>query len=197
MPGQEVVVLGHSQGGLISHIALSNIEQSGRAPEARYRLVTVSSPFSGIEAASHCGLTWLHILSLGITTGICQAIAGSKWTEIHPRSDLWTDPNPLHDSVEEHLAIVTDEENTCRRRDEDGDCEEDDFVFSTDEQVNERLLRGARVSQRTIAAGHVEIVGENGVRPEKLIRVLQEADVLNETSPEQEQALARLLAGLF
>ena len=47
-----------------------------------YRLVTVSSPFSGIDAASHFVMTWLHIVTLGITAGVCQAITGSKWTRL-------------------------------------------------------------------------------------------------------------------
>jgi hypothetical protein len=197
MVGQEIVVLGHSQGGLISRIALSNIEPEAPDPGTQHRLVTVSSPFSGIDAAEHCGWTWLHIVSLGITTGICQAIAGAKWTEIHPGDSLWDEPDPLQASVADHLQIVTDEEGTCRERDEDGECDEDDFVFSLSEQTNPLLLEDDRVSSTTVGAGHVEIVGENGIQPRKLIEILQQRQILNPTPPEMTEALQALLQRIF
>ncbi len=197
MPDQEIIVLGHSQGGLISRIALSNIARDEPPANARHRLVTVSSPFSGIEAAEHCGWTWLHIVSLGITTGICMAIAGPKWTEIHPGDDLWEEPDPLQATVREHLKIVTDEVGTCRRMGDDGECEEDDYVFSVAEQTNPLMLEDERVTTRTVAAGHVEIVGENGIRPRKLIEVLQARGILAETPPEDRAHLDALLRRLF
>lgn len=192
----EIVVLGHSQGGLIARLALSDRELPSPDPRARFRLVTVSSPFSGIRAARHCGLTWLHIVSLGITTGICQAITGSNWMEIPPSSVLWTKPRPLERTVHQHIKIVTDEKGTCRRQ-RNMTCEEDDFVFSLREQSNRRLLVDSRVQELRVKAGHVEIVGERGVQPRKLIRILQSEQVLRETPRARRGAFEEVMARVF
>ena len=69
----------------------------------RYQLVTVSSPFNGIEASSDCGSLLLHIVTLGISVGICQIIAGTMWTEIYPRSAFMRSPGTLVSGVERHI----------------------------------------------------------------------------------------------
>lgn len=196
VPEREITLLGHSQGGLVSRIALAELEDEVMSAQHDLRLVTVSSPFSGIHAARHCGWPWLHVLSLGITVAVCQGIAGANWIEIHPGSRYWTEPRSLDRGVREHLQIVTDEEGTCRRRDEEGECEEDDLVFTLEEQENPHL-DDARVHTQRIRAGHAAVVGSGGVEPRALIRVLQENEVLAPTPHEREAELAELVDELF
>ena len=198
MRNEDVTLVGHSQGGLIARVALSGptpLEQGDSS--ARYRLVTVSSPFAGIRAASDCGSLAMHILTLGISVGACQIVTGSDWNEIHPRADLVRDPAPLWPAVESHLAVVTDERSACRRYAPAGECEKSDFVFDIEEQSNPRLLEDPRVKTIQIEAGHVEIVGESGIRPGKLVEALQHHEILAPTPPERRQALLQLLRTLF
>ncbi|HJL19067.1 MAG TPA: alpha/beta fold hydrolase [Sandaracinaceae bacterium LLY-WYZ-13_1] len=195
-PDREITVLGHSQGGLISRIALSEVE--GASVEGGdVHLVTVSSPFAGIAASEHCGFVWLHILSFGITPGICQAITGHKWTEIPPSARLWQAPRPLHPIVVRHVQILTDEEETCRRFDDAGECAEDDFVFSLREQRNEQLAADDRFRSRTLDAGHAEVTGSDGSVPRALIEALHEEGVLERPAPGRELAFERLMQRIF
>lgn len=173
---QPITVLGHSQGGLVSRIALSELDDDEHDGDVHdTRLVTVSSPFAGIQSARHCGLPWLHVLSLGITVAVCQGIAGSNWVEIHPRSRYWTEPRPLEAGVADHLQIVTDEEGTCRVEAEDGSCEADDLVFTTAEQLNPALETDERVRLEHLAVGHSAVVGADA-RP--LIQMLERHGVI-------------------
>lgn len=192
-----LTVLGHSQGGLVARTALSASEQDGDPPALRFDLVTVSSPFAGIRAAADCGSLGLHLLSLGVTVGICQIATGSKWNEIHPRAARVRSPAPLRSSVTRHLAILTDERETCRRRDTAGGCVESDFVFALAEQDNARVVGVPRAVRAEVAAGHVEIVGESGQRPVKLLAVLREHGVLRPLPAASEDTLAALLARLY
>lgn len=195
-PGREITVLGHSQGGLVSRIALSEV--GGENDEGGdIHLVTVSSPFSGIAAAEHCGFVWLHILSFGITPGICQAITGHKWTEIHPSARLWREPRPLDPIVLSHLQILTDEHGTCRRLNHAGECEEDDYVFSLHEQRNEELEADDRFRSRTLEAGHAEVTGSDGSVPRALIEALHGEGVLERPTPERALAFEHLLQRIF
>jgi pimeloyl-ACP methyl ester carboxylesterase len=196
VPNREITLLGHSQGGLVARIALAELDEVDTR-QRDLRLVTVSSPFSGIHSARHCGLPWLHVLSIGITVAVCQGIAGANWVEIHPRSRYWTDPHPLDPGVHEHLQIVTEEEGVCRRYDDDGTCEEDDLVFSVDEQENAALGEDERVHTTRIRAGHAQVVGSGGVEPQALIEVLQAHEVIAATPPEREAELAALVRQLF
>lgn len=82
-------------------------------------------------------------------------------------------------------------------RDEDGACDEDDYVFSLSEQENRRLLKDPRTKALRVSAGHVEIVGEQEVDPRKLIDVLQREQILEVTPPSRRAALSRLIAQLF
>ena len=196
VPEHEITLLGHSQGGLVARIALAELDEVDTQPRD-LRLVTVSSPFSGIRSARHCGLPWLHVLSIGITVAVCQGIAGANWVEIHPRSRYWTEPHDLDPGVPEHLQIVTDEEGTCRRLEDDGTCAEDDLVFSVREQENPAIEADPRVQTTRIEAGHAQVVGAGGVEPEALIEVLQSHEVLAPTPPERQAELARLMRALF
>jgi hypothetical protein len=71
------------------------------------------------------------------------------------------------------LKIVTDERGTCRRRAPSGRCVESDFVFSRAEQYHPRVDGHPGLHNVEVKAGHVEIVGEAGVVPEKLLHILQ------------------------
>ncbi len=207
MHDDRVTVIGHSQGGLVARAALSGQAASGQTagvdavgggdPERGYRLVTVSSPFAGIRMASDCGSLAMHVATLGITAAICQIVTGSNWNEIHSGSDMVRHPAPLWPAVSDHLVVMTDERGTCRRYGPDGECDESDFVFTLEEQENPRVLDDRRVESEQIEAGHVEIVGEAGSQPQKLIGALQQHGILARTPPEKRQELAQLLRRLF
>ena len=117
---REITVLGHSQGGLVVRRAFIAEREDGVPPdeEKNYRLVTVSSPFNGIAASAHCGMIPLHVVTFGVTAGICAAIAGHKWNEIHERAEFMREPGTLIEPVDEYVKIVTDERETCRRYDD-------------------------------------------------------------------------------
>jgi pimeloyl-ACP methyl ester carboxylesterase len=193
----EITVLGHSQGGLISRRALQADLRKGLVTREgfTYRLVTVSSPFSGINASKDCGKTWLHVLSLSITVGVCLAVTGNKWTEIFPGSKFLNNPAPLVGTS--HLQILTDERETCRTRRPDGRCAIDDFVFGLEEQDSAVVNASANVTSVTVRAGHAEVVGEDGAPPLRLIEVLQRQGVLAETPAEGQPALSDLLGSLY
>ena len=195
-PG-ELTVLGHSQGGLIARRALQAdlprplITQEGFS----YRLVTISSPFSGIASSADCGRTWLHVLSFSATVVVCLAVTGNKWTEIPPGSGFMTNRTPFVGT--QHLQIVTDERATCRKRREDGTCQVDDFVFGLDEQYSPIVTRDPRVTTVELREGHAAVVGENGVAPRLLIETLQKQHVLAATPPERQASFSGLLARLY
>jgi pimeloyl-ACP methyl ester carboxylesterase len=175
---QEITLLGHSQGGLIARRAL---QADLRRPLVTrdgftYRLVTVSAPFAGINASVYCGMTWLHVVSLSVSVGVCLAITGNKWNEIVPGSKFLNNPAPLVRTS--HLQIVTDERESCRTRTEDGRCAVDDYVFGLAEQDNTVVKASAKVTSVTVRAGHAEVVGEGGAAPLKLIEVLEQQGVL-------------------
>jgi pimeloyl-ACP methyl ester carboxylesterase len=195
----EITIFGHSQGGLIARAALSAPElttatgpdlASRPLPLGSYRLVTVSSPFGGIRAARQCGSIPYHIASLGVSLVVCRAISGPKWNEIHPRSQMVKNPNTLDPMVREHLTIVTDERDTCRRYSLDGSrCLQDDYVFSLAEQRNQRIELDDRVIQSAIAAGHIEVLGVHS-EPKKLLQVLQQNGLLRTTRLDKDQPAA-------
>ncbi len=193
-----LTVLGHSQGGLVARAALAgDMTTAGTPSDHRVRLVTVSSPFAGIRAASHCGLTAMRFLSLGTSLAVCRTIAGAKWRDIHFNAALVQRPATLAAFVEQHVQVITDEANTCRQRRTDGTCLRDDFVFGIDEQQNPRVEADRRVASEVIAAGHAEIVGSDSVEPQKLVEVLQETGVLLPTPPDKRVALRALFERLF
>jgi hypothetical protein len=193
-----ITVIGHSQGGLVARRALiAERTDQIEAGDARIGLVTVSTPFAGIEAAAHCGSTTAAWLSLGLVKLACQIITGQKYQDIPSSSGFIQNPGSLVPSVDRHLRIVTDEINTCRVRGDDGECIEDDFVFSVDEQTQQTVDRQPGLIPITIKAGHVEIVGDNNNAPLKLIGILQRQGFLRETPPEASAALGKMLANLY
>lgn len=194
---QELTILGHSQGGLVARRALQAdlprplITQEGFG----YRLVTVSSPFSGIASSSDCGKTWLHVVSLSATVVVCLAITGNKWTEIPPGSGFMKNPASL--VVSRHLQIVTDERDTCRTRRSDGTCAVDDFIFGLEEQYSAVVSADPGVTTVELKEGHTAIVGENGAPPLLLLETLKAQKVLAQTPPQRQAEFSELLTRLY
>lgn len=188
VPGQRIAVVAHSQGGLVARRALIG-GRDARVPEAPLELITISSPFAGIEASRTCGAIALHVISLGITAAVCHGIAGDKWTEISPNSDFVRRPGTLDRRVGRHLKIVTDERGICRRRDAAGRCVEDDFVFSLEEQAHPRVDADRRTQTILIREGHARVIGGRDAPPLELIDVLERHGVLDSTSTRERRVL--------
>jgi len=198
MNNKRITVIGHSQGGLIARKALVGERPDALAnTDADLRLVTVSAPLGGIASAETCGSAQAGYWSLGIIPVLCRVVSGEKWYEITSASDFIRRPGELVGPVGEYLKIVTDERGACREYEKDGACAEDDFVFSLAEQRIAAIDQGGRVKNVEVKAGHVEIVGDRRVVPEKLIAVLQRNGILNPTEPDRAEAFKRLLARLY
>ncbi|MDQ2068940.1 esterase/lipase family protein [Natronospira bacteriovora] len=193
-----VNVLAHSQGGLVARRAVIEDRPDGltlsRVPND---LVTVATPFAGIPAASACGSRLTHVLSLGITVGICRYISGDKWWEITAASDFIQQPGAPLPELERHLKVVTDERDTCRVKDDRGRCISRDGVFGVAEQYHPPVDRFPVVSNVQVEAGHVEIVGDARRPPVKLIEILQVEGLLAPTPPDRQAAFEALLARLY
>lgn len=195
---RNITVIGHSQGGLIARKALvADSANMLKSIDADLKLVTVSSPFSGIEAASHCGSTLATIMSLGLTIPICKIASGDKWFEITGASEFIRKPGIFLEQVGGHLKINTNESDSCRRVDQEGECAETDYVFSLNEQRHQPVDSGAIVKNVEVKAGHVEIVGDNRVVPLKLIAILQQHRIMKSTEPEQFAAFGQMLTRLY
>ncbi|GMQ48506.1 esterase/lipase family protein [Vibrio sp. 10N] len=177
--GEKLTIIGHSQGGLISRRAVTADRQDGKTvTHADLELVTVSAPFNGIEASSHCGINWLRIATLGIIDGICYLVTGEKYLQIPPQTDFINYPGDLAPEVSRHLIIKTDESGTCRSNSSSGECTQDDYVFSLNEQSQLSVDNMRRSESTTVAAGHAEIVGNEVEVPWKLIETLQQFEVM-------------------
>ena len=159
-------------------------------------MVTVSGPFSGIEAARSCGRRWLYPLSLGLLPLSCLVATGPKWADITYSSPFILQPGALSGRVSRHLKIDTDERGSCRPG-PDGRCVDSDEIFSLAEQRSPMPDADPRVTRVEVAAGHVEIVGDKHIPPNKLIEVLQQEGVLHATLPQRQAAFARLLTRLY
>lgn len=194
----EITIIGHSQGGLVARRALiSEREGVFESDKTDIRLITVSAPFGGIKAASHCGSKPLAWLSLGVTKLICQAITGNKYRDIPPNSEFITIPGSLIPAVSEHLKIATDESGSCRRYNDRQACVEDDFVFSLDEQSQPALDHDTNLSSIVVKSGHVEIIGNGETSPTKLIQLLQQQEIMESTPAEKSLELAQFLTKLY
>ncbi|MGL6314293.1 esterase/lipase family protein [Vibrio sp. WXL103] len=176
---ERMVVLGHSQGGLITRRAhADNRQDSKTLTHDNIDIATISAPFNGIEASSHCGIGWLRIATLGIVDAICYVVAGPKYLEIPPQSSFIEQPGPLANQVRSHLVIKTDETDTCRSYSSTGQCDKDDYVFSLAEQTQHKIENSLLSETVVIDAGHVEIVGGETTTPWKLISLLQQHDLM-------------------
>jgi hypothetical protein len=199
MHNKQITVIGHSQGALISRKALVAQRPAPlQDKEAQIRLVTISGPFSGIASAEQCGTPapYMRVLTLGLLEPLCKIVSGDKWYEITSASDFIRKPGELLDQVYSHLKIDTDERGACYRN-EDGSCGKNDYTFSLDEQYFAPVDKAPLVKNIEIKAGHVEIVGDHRVAPVKLIAVLQQYGILNQTEVLRSSALDQLLARLY
>ncbi|RYU70325.1 alpha/beta hydrolase [Aliivibrio finisterrensis] len=197
-PNQSLHVIGHSQGGLVARRALTvDREDEKKVATKQLQLTTISSPFNGIEISSHCGITPLRILSLGIVDLICYAVTGEKYQQIPPNADFIEQPGELVASVSQHLVIKTDERNTCRRTNDEGICLEDDYVFSVNEQSNNQVDNSVNTDLVTVQAGHVEIVGNGDSVPIDLISILTDQQLLIDNGTIDQLEQARLIHQLY
>ena len=195
---RNLMVIGHSMGGLVTRKAMERDRRGEwKNDNLNIKLATISAPFAGIEIASHCGIKFLHWLSLGTVPGICWAITGDNWYEITSASNFIRYPEPLLKSVQRYLKVVTDERDTCRSKSKNGSCIESDQVFSLAEQYHPVIDNYKQLINVEVEAGHVEIVGYKHVAPRKLLSILQQQGMLAPTPPERRVALERLLAKLF
>ncbi|MDD9163281.1 alpha/beta hydrolase [Aliivibrio sp. S4MY2] len=197
-PEQPLHIIGHSQGGLVARRALTvDREDEKKVITKQLQLTTVSSPFNGIEISSHCGMTSLRILSLGIVDLICYAVTGEKYQQIPPNADFIEKPGELVSSVSQHLVIKTDERNSCRRTNDEGVCLEDDYVFSVNEQSNNQVDNSVNTDLVTVQAGHVEIIGNGDSVPADLINILKEQQLLTDNGTIDQLEQARLIHQLY
>ncbi len=193
----QITLIGHSQGALIARKSMTESSDAALpGPPASTRLVTISGPFAGIEAAQTCGKTWLYPLTLGFLPLSCYLVTGAKWTDITYSSPFIREPGALAPQVASHLKIDTDERGSCRRE-AGGRCVEDDEIFSLAEQRNPLVDADVRTRRVQVHAGHVEIVGDKRVAPMKLITVLQEQGVLRPTPAARLPAFKLLLARVY
>jgi pimeloyl-ACP methyl ester carboxylesterase len=193
---QQITVIGHSQGALIAHKALTYSSFQLQSQFADLRLVTISGPFGGIATAQTCGRRWLYPLTLGLLPLSCYVVTGAKWADITFSSEFIRDPGTLSPQVSSFLKIDTDERGTCRR--ENGvRCVEGDAVFSLAEQRNPRVESDIRERRVEVHAGHVEIVGNKQVSPMKLIAILQEQGAIPATAPERLSAFNQLMVRIY
>lgn len=198
MPRAEITILGHSQGGLVARRAIVNDRPDELITIAEnITLATVSTPFSGITAAEHCGWPLLTYLSLGLVKPICYLVTGSKYKEITPTSEFINKPGNMVEAVKRHVLIATDERDTCRAYNSIGKCSQDDYVFSLEEQRHLVVENDHRVEPVVISAGHAEIVGNEIIEPLKLIKNLQKHGIMRATPEDKQQELAALLKQLF
>ena len=194
----QITVIGHSMGGLVARKALIDSHPTpSRNAQVDLRLVTVSAPFSGIASARMCAAPALRVATLGLNDLLCWLVSGDNWYEITSASGFIRNPGTLIPQVRSHLKIATDERGTCRRRNDSDQCIEDDYIFSLGEQRYPPAIPTPRTTDVEVAAGHVEIVGESGVTPYKLINVFQREGIIRATPPERQAAFQALLTELY
>jgi len=195
---RDLTVAGPSMCGLVARKAME-VDRPGAWKNANLdlKLMTISAPLNGIRLAETCGSRAIQWLSLGTVPGICMLISGDNWYEITSASPFIRQPGALLPSVQRYLKIVTDERDTCRRRDQSGVCLESDYVFDVAEQYNPIVDRYPQLTNIEVNAGHVEIVGNRDIVPRKLLAILQREGMLAPTPPERQAALERLLALLY
>jgi len=193
----EITIIGHSMGGLISRKALISERTDSITTQAKIKLVTVSAPFSGIRAARLSASPFIRIASLGINDLLSRILIGAKWHEITYASDFIEEPGALVPAVERYLLVATDEKGSFREAGESGNNVEDDFVFSLEEQALPSVSGGIPATVVTVRAGHIEIVGEQGVTPYKLIGVLQDEGFIRQTDTARTAQFDNLLTQLY
>jgi hypothetical protein len=197
MKNRHITVIGHSQGGLLARKALVERADVALDPTLQLRLVTISAPFAGIEAARHCGSPVAMAVSLGMVVPICRLVSGAKWRDITYTGEFITHPGRLVPQVATHLKINSDERDSCRETRPDGTCLKSDFTFSLAEQRQPEIDGEPRAKVLDLKVGHVAVVGDQNVIPGQLIEVLQREGILLPTENRRKGELAALLARLY
>ena len=192
-----ITVIGHSQGGLVARKALVIDRDDPIKTKAKLQLVTVSAPLSGIRAARYCAVPALRVATLGVNDLVCWAISGSKWYEITDASEFISSPGELVPAVERYMLVSTDETGSCRKYNDNGSCIEDDYVFSLEEQRLPKVHSRVSPNEVQVKAGHVEIVGDYGITPKKLINILQKEGYIEPTEVARLKELDKLLVYLY
>lgn len=159
---RSLVVLGHSQGGLVARRALTTDLRPASPGSTSLKLVTVSAPFHGVEAARACRLPFAR--------EICRLALGDKWSDLIPGSGFLQHPGTLARDVSEHLEVVTDERGACGRVGTRRAC---DRVFTLAEQRHPEIDAERRSVAVSALAGHTEIIGERAA-PDLLASILEE-----------------------
>jgi pimeloyl-ACP methyl ester carboxylesterase len=193
----EITIIGHSMGGLIARKALISGRADSISTLAKINLVTVSAPFSGIHAARFSAYPFIRIATLGINDLLSRILIGAKWHEITYASGFIRKPGELVPAVERFLLVATDERGRIREATESGNRVEDDFVFSLEEQELASVSGGIPAKVVTVRAGHIEIVGNSGVTPYKLIGVLQDEGFIGQTDTARTVQFDNLLTHLY
>lgn len=169
-----ITVVGHSQGGLIARKALvGELAEPVQAVGASVHLVTVAAPFAGTASARLCAWMPARVMTLGLGDLVCRLVSGRKWYEITHASDFIRNPGTLVPMVREHLMIITDEADSCRRFDARGACLVGDYVIGVGEQHFASVEAEPRAKRVEVKAGHLEIVGESGGSAGKLVAVME------------------------
>ncbi|PMH44586.1 hypothetical protein BCU68_03555 [Vibrio sp. 10N.286.49.B3] len=195
---ERIVVLGHSQGGLVTRRAhMADRVDRKTLTHSMIDIATISTPLNGINAASHCGLDWLRVASLGLVDAICYLISGSKYLEIPPQSDFISQPGQLATPVASHLIIKTNEINTCRVQSQSGTCQQDDYVFSIEEQTQAQIEKSVLSTALVVDAGHVEIVGNEITPPWKLIHVLQDNGLMKYPDGSESESFVQVVNQIY
>ena len=197
---KQITVVGHSQGALIARKALvAERPDAVQNKQLQLKLVTISGPFAGIAAAEQCGSPTpeMRLLTLGLIVPLCKIVSGDKWHEITSASDFIRQPGELLPQVQSYLKIDTDEQGACLQLNEAGGCAKQDKVFSLAEQFYKPVDESAKVKNVVVKAGHVEIVGDQRVAPLKLIALLQQNGILNQTEAKRGAAFNQLLDRLY
>ncbi len=176
--GQQMTIIGYSQGGLVARKAMIIEREHPISSQLSLQLVTIASPFSGIQSSRLCMYTMLRLVSFGLHDLICWAISGNKWDEITPSSDFIRYPGTLSQAIKRSLAIITDESGSCQIYDEVSQCLKDDFVFSLGEQRTDLLKQEDAFTTVQVKTGHVNILGIHHKKPEKLINILKQQGVI-------------------
>ena len=197
MHNKSFTIIGHSQGALVARKALVADRPDALVHnDLKLRLVTVSGPFAGIESARQCGDPLMRLLTFGLIGPLCKAVTGDKWSEITYNSNFILQPGTLDKQVQNYLKVVTDERGSCRHL-KNGKCMESDEIFSLQEQINATIDQDPAVKIIEVKAGHVEIVGDKQVAPDKLIAILQQNGIMNLTEPARRARLDVLMAKVY
>ena len=193
----DIHIIAHSMGGLIARKALSESHNNVINKKIAIKMATVSTPFSGIESAKACANPYVRVGTLGVHDLVCWMISGDKWYEITPASDFIQKPGLLSSTVSQHILIATDEKDSCRYKDKENRCVENDYVFSLNEQKLPFAQNEDKRKELVIKAGHVEIVGKYDHSPKKLIKILQNEGFIHKTSPSWLSSFNALVSQLF